>query len=114
MKVGDRVEMISMPEDPNPIEAGTKGTICSINKVDFGREKFTQISVKWDSGRTLMVVIAYFDEDNNCDVTETEMIKAGEEDEVVILGDHGETVDIRFSYGTLTKNVDKKLFIEVK
>jgi hypothetical protein len=57
MKVGDRVEMISMPEDPNPIEAGTKGTIEHINPVDFGSEKFTQVSVKWDNGRTLMVCI---------------------------------------------------------
>ncbi|HEY5139139.1 MAG TPA: hypothetical protein VIJ25_07475 [Methylococcales bacterium] len=35
MKVGDRVEMISMPEDPNPIEVGTKGTICSIDLPPF-------------------------------------------------------------------------------
>jgi hypothetical protein len=58
MKVGDRVEMISMPEDPNPIEAGTKGTIRSLNKVDFGRgDSFTQIRVDWDNGRKLMVCI---------------------------------------------------------
>jgi hypothetical protein len=57
MRVGDRVEMISMPDDPNPIEAGTQGIIEYINPVDLGTEKFTQIGVKWDSGRTLMVVI---------------------------------------------------------
>jgi hypothetical protein len=61
-----------------------------------------------------LTVIAFFDEDNNVDVTEIETIKAGEEDEVTILADHGETVDIKFSYGTIARNVDRKLFIEVK
>lgn len=61
-----------------------------------------------------LTVIAYFDEDANVDVTETEMIKAGEENLITILADHVDTVDIRFDYGTRAKNVDKKLFLEVK
>lgn len=61
-----------------------------------------------------LTVIAFFDEDNNnIPVTETEMIKAGEEDEITILADHGDTVDIKFSYGTIARNVDRKLFVEV-
>lgn len=57
MKIGDRIELIEMLDDPNPIPIGTKGTIQSINPVNFGREKFTQIDVKWDNGRTLMLSI---------------------------------------------------------
>ncbi len=57
MKVGDRVELVEMPDDPNPLPRGSKGSIEEINHVDFGREKFTQISVKWDNGRALMVCI---------------------------------------------------------
>lgn len=58
MKVGDRIELVEMPDDPNPIPTGTKGTIEHINPVDFGRgDKFTQIDVKWDNGRTLMLSI---------------------------------------------------------
>lgn len=71
------------------------------------------MKIRWQQDVEL-TVIAYFDEDYNVDVTETETIKAGEQDEVEILADHGDTVDIRFSYGTLAKNVDKKLFIEVQ
>lgn len=57
LKIGDRVEMVQMKDDPNPIPAGTKGQVKHIEDVSFGRgDNFTQIDVKWDNGRQLMVV----------------------------------------------------------
>ncbi len=57
LKVGDRIELVRMNEDPNPIPSGTKGVVKDIQDVNFGRgDNFTQIDVKWDNGRRLMVV----------------------------------------------------------
>ncbi|MCP1540114.1 DUF4314 domain-containing protein [Methylorubrum extorquens] len=51
---GQRIRLIEMPNDPCPVEAGTLGTVTGINKDPFhGRH---QISVKWDNGRSLMLV----------------------------------------------------------
>lgn len=58
MKKGDRIELVNMSDDPNPIPVGTKGTIERVNPVEFGKnDKFTQVVVKWDNGRTLMLCI---------------------------------------------------------
>lgn len=59
MKVGDRVRMIHMPDDPNPIPSGTEGVVTDITRVQMGprgERSFTQISVDWDNGRTLRCV----------------------------------------------------------
>jgi hypothetical protein len=57
-KVGDRVKLISMNDDPDPIPMGTKGTVIFAHDVSFSTtEKFYQIGVDWDNGRTLMVVV---------------------------------------------------------
>jgi hypothetical protein len=54
---GDRIEMIRMSDDPNPIAPGTKGTVRHVEPVRLGPgDNFTQIDVLWDNGRTLMVV----------------------------------------------------------
>jgi len=52
LQVGDRIELVSMPEDPNPIPRGTRGTVSHVNRV--GRD-FVQVSVKWDNGSSLML-----------------------------------------------------------
>jgi hypothetical protein len=46
--IGKRVELISMVNDPHPIESGTLGTIYH-----YG---FGVINVKWDNGRTLGLI----------------------------------------------------------
>ena len=53
---GDRVRLIAMPDDPDPIPAGTTGTVFSATT---GR--FAQIEVEWDalpdgSRRTLALI----------------------------------------------------------
>ena len=49
--VGDRIRLIHMPEDPDPIPAGSLGTVRAIHP-HHGR---TQIEVDWDNGRQLML-----------------------------------------------------------
>ena len=59
MKTGDRVRRVYMPNDPDPIPPGTEGTVDDINRIQLGprgEQSFTQISVKWDNGRSLMCV----------------------------------------------------------
>ena len=45
--VGKRVRLIHM-DDPEPIPAGTLGTIVGVNPVGF--------QMKWDNGRTLNLI----------------------------------------------------------
>lgn len=48
--VGSRIELHQMVNDPDPIEPGTKGTLCAID--DIGT-----FHVQWDNGRNLGVVL---------------------------------------------------------
>ena len=56
MKVGDRIEMVRMSDDPHPIPRGTRGTVERVQEMNLGGRFDTQISVKWDNGRTLSVI----------------------------------------------------------
>jgi hypothetical protein len=47
--IGKRIKLITMFNDPHPIESGSMGTITNVNY------PVKQISVKWDNGRTLGV-----------------------------------------------------------
>ena len=49
--IGDRIRLIAMPDDPDPIPAGATGTVLAVTT---GR--FAQIDVDWDNGRTLSLV----------------------------------------------------------
>jgi hypothetical protein len=62
LKDGDRIRMIEMGRDPVtskpdpcPIEPGDTGTIIG-NGVSW-RDGSTQYNVKWDSGRSLGIII---------------------------------------------------------
>lgn len=46
---GTRVRLIYMPDDPDPIPAGTLGTVSGGNR--------EQVFVDWDNGRGLSLVI---------------------------------------------------------
>ena len=50
-KVGDRIRLIHMPEDPDPIPPGSLGTVCAIHL----HHSWTQVEVDWDNGRRLML-----------------------------------------------------------
>lgn len=53
VKVGDRIRLLHMgPDDPDPIPPGSEGTVDYVNAdPDLG-----QIGVKWDNGRSLMLI----------------------------------------------------------
>jgi len=55
-KKGDRVRMVFMPNDPDPIPAGTEGTVIDVQHIDWGHDKFSQVVMEWDNGRTLSCV----------------------------------------------------------
>jgi len=48
---GDRVRMIHMPDDPDPIPAGSTGTVTRVTTGPLA-----QVSVDWDNGRSLNLV----------------------------------------------------------
>ena len=49
---GDRIRLLSMPDDPDPIPVGSTGTIVSVTEGPLG-----QVHVKWDgSNRSLSLV----------------------------------------------------------
>jgi hypothetical protein len=47
--IGKRIKLISMVNEPNPIESGSEGTITNIG--------FDVMTVQWDNGRKLGVII---------------------------------------------------------
>lgn len=44
VKSGQRIKLISMPNDPNPIPCGATGMITDVNKFGEG----ANLSVRWD------------------------------------------------------------------
>ena len=52
LKVGDRIRLVSMLDDPDPIPAGTQGVVTEIHI----HSSWSQIEVSWETGRMLMVV----------------------------------------------------------
>ena len=55
-KAGDRVKLISMPDDPDPIPYGTLGTIRSTTDLHFTGTHETQVHINWDNGRSLSCI----------------------------------------------------------
>ena len=49
MEKGNRIKLIEMVNDPNPIESGSEGVITHIGG--------GVVNVKWDNGRSLGLVI---------------------------------------------------------
>jgi hypothetical protein len=57
MNKGDRIALLSMPDDPDPIPPGTKGTVLDVQEIGSGEDRWFQVNVKWDDGRTLMLSV---------------------------------------------------------
>ena len=53
LKKGDRIRLVSMPQDPDPIPAGTLGTVVAV----YDHRDWNQVDVNWDNGRTLMLTM---------------------------------------------------------
>lgn len=57
-KSGARVRLLRMPDDPNPVPAGTEGTVVLVSPVRLNpNDEFTQVLVNWDNGRSLSCVV---------------------------------------------------------
>ena len=55
-KIGDRVKLVYMPNDLDPIKPGDTGTVTDITALDWGAYKQTQVLINWDNGRRLSCV----------------------------------------------------------
>jgi hypothetical protein len=55
-KRGDRIRLVAMQDDPNPIQVGQTGTVASVSRHGSGDDAWFQVDVSWDNGRTLMLV----------------------------------------------------------
>ncbi len=53
---GDRIRLLVMPGDPDPIQVGQLGTVVYVSKHRDSKDAWRQIDVAWDNGRTLMLV----------------------------------------------------------
>ncbi|MCA9221106.1 MAG: DUF4314 domain-containing protein [Planctomycetales bacterium] len=53
---GDRIRLLAMSDDPDPIQVGQLGTVVSVSRHGGGKDGWHQIDVAWDNGRTLMLV----------------------------------------------------------
>ena len=56
-KVGDKIQVTHLDDPHTSLGPGSRGEITHINKVDLGGDRFTQYSVKWDEGGSLMLVV---------------------------------------------------------
>ena len=57
LKPGQRIELVSMPDDPDPIIPGTRGTVRRVRHAGSPRNGFLQVEVDWDNGRALMLSV---------------------------------------------------------
>lgn len=53
---GDRIRLLAMHDDPDPIQVGQVGTVVGVSRHGGGDGAWRQIDVAWDNGRTLMLV----------------------------------------------------------
>lgn len=59
LRKGDRIRLVRMPDDPDPIVPGREGTVECLQWVhgNGAGQGFMQIAVRWDNGRRLMLNI---------------------------------------------------------
>lgn len=56
-KAGDRIRLVEMGEDPDPIPSGMEGTVTHCTDLKFVGEPELQVGVKWDNGRSLSCIV---------------------------------------------------------
>ena len=57
LRIGDRIRLIKMQDDPDPIPPGEIGTVTGISHHDDDDDIWHQVDVDWDQGRTLMLTM---------------------------------------------------------
>lgn len=56
-KPGDRIRVLAMPDDPDPIPTGAVGTVIAVSSHGDGKNARHQLDVEWDNGRNLMLTL---------------------------------------------------------
>ena len=56
-KPGDRIRLLSMPDDPDPIPTGEVGMVIEVTRHGDGKNAWHQVDVEWDHGRSLMLTL---------------------------------------------------------
>jgi hypothetical protein len=69
VEVGDRIKLVNMPDDPDPLKSGTEGVVTSVDT------RMDVVGVKWDNGRTLNLVLG---------VDSFEILNEGASDKAII------------------------------
>lgn len=54
-RVGSRIRLLAMHDDPDPLQVGQIGTVVGITRHGSNRDEWFQVEVSWDNGRTLML-----------------------------------------------------------
>lgn len=54
---GDRLRLVSMPDDPNPIPSGSEGTVVAVRLATWQGKPCKYVDVDWDNGRGLSLVM---------------------------------------------------------
>ena len=54
---GDRIRLLGMLDDPNPIPTGELGTVVGVSSHGTGKHAWHQVDVEWDNGRSLMLTL---------------------------------------------------------
>jgi hypothetical protein len=53
LRPGDRIRLIAMSDDPDPIPPGSTGTVTAVRQ----HRTWAQVDVDWDNGRKLMLAL---------------------------------------------------------
>jgi hypothetical protein len=53
LQKGDRIRLLSMPMDPDPIPVGSLGTVVEV----IDHHDWIQVDVDWDNSRSLMLTL---------------------------------------------------------
>ena len=56
-KPGDRIRLVTMPDVPDPIQAGAIGTVIGISHQGDSKHAWHQVDVEWGNGRSLMLTL---------------------------------------------------------
>lgn len=57
LRSGDRIQLVRMDDDPDPVAPGTRGTVVNCWSHGTGRDIWCQADVRWDNGRGLMLTM---------------------------------------------------------
>lgn len=54
IEIDDTIELVEMPQDPDPIPVGTKGTVTDIQDTLDGKAKV--YTIDWEINRSLSII----------------------------------------------------------